>query len=291
MSSAGQAIAITTTDGCALAATRHAPAGRTPARRAVLVAGALGVPQRHYAPFCSWLAAQGHLVMSFDPRGIGASRGPQHARSLRGLRADLLSWARDDFGAVVQHLHADSGHTIAVIGHSLGAHHALMTWPAVQAQIAQLVSVAAGAGYWRDWAAPARRRAPLLLHLAGPLLTPLFGYFPGRRVRMVADLPAGVIRQWRRWCLHPGFAWGAEPALLRPSLDAARFTISAFSFSDDESMTEHCTRQLLAAVAHAPSTLQTLQPQALGLERIGHLGAFRPYNAALWPRLVAPLRG
>jgi len=35
-----------------------------------------------------------------------------------------------------------------------------------------------------------------------PILTPLLGYFPGKRLRMVGDLPAGVAWQWRRWCTH-----------------------------------------------------------------------------------------
>ena len=112
---------------------------------------------------------------------------------------------------------------------------------------------AAAAGYWYDSAAPSRRRAPRLLHVAGPLLTPLFGYCPGRRLGIVGDLPAGVTRQWGRWgrwcswcrwcrwCRHPDFAWGAEPALLRPSLDGVRFRVAAISFGDDEAMTKHCT--------------------------------------------------
>jgi hypothetical protein len=35
----------------------------------------------------------------------------------------------------------------------------------------------------------------LTFRLAGPRATPLCDYFPGQRLRMVGDLPAGVMRQ------------------------------------------------------------------------------------------------
>jgi predicted alpha/beta hydrolase len=76
-----------------------------------------------------------------------------------------------------------------------------------------------------------------------------------------------------------------------PSLQAARFAIDAFSFSDDEAMTEGNTRTLLAAMPNAPSRVTVVAPADVGLVRIGHLGAFRPESAALWPRLEAALNG
>lgn len=277
--------ACTTQDGYALAAVRFAPPQPPGRARAILVAGALGVSQRHYAAFAQWLAARGCHAMTFDLRGIGASMPA--GQSLRRVHADMLSWARVDFSAAVEALrHWSGADEVTVIGHSLGAHLPAMALPATQQRIAAVVSVAAGAGYWRDWAAPSRRRAPLMLHFAGPVLTPLFGYFPGRRIGMVADLPAGVMRQWSRWCRHPGFAWGAEPQALAPSVEGARYRIRAVSFSDDEAMTQGCTRKLLAAQPYAPSTLEVITPEAMGVARIGHLGAFRPEHAAtLWPHL------
>jgi predicted alpha/beta hydrolase len=264
----------------------------SPARREVLVSGGLGIGQRFYAPFASWLAARGHRVMTFDLRGMGASRRPEHRRSLRGLDADMLTWARLDFAAAVKTLAGPpGGRRMALVGHSLGMHHAAMTDAATQAQIDVAVSVAAGSGYWRDWAAPSRRKAPWLLHVAAPLLTPVFGYFPGKALKMVGDLPGPAMRQWARWCRHPDFAWGAEPDQVLPSLQSARFRIEAFSFCDDDAMTVACTRKLLAAMPHAPSVLRVVAPGEVGLRAIGHVGAFRREAApALWPLFEASLR-
>ncbi len=61
-----------------------------------------------------------------------------------------------------------------------------------------------GSGYWRDWSAPSRRLAPLMRHLAAPVLTPVLGYSPGKALRMVGDLPGPAVRQWTRW---PSAMW------------------------------------------------------------------------------------
>ncbi len=284
-----QRFTFSAADGTPLAGTLYEP--EAVGQSGVLIAGGLGVAQRHYAHFAAWLAERGRVVMSFDLRGMGASRQPEHRRSLRGLNADMLTWAGQDFAAAVAHLVAvTGGQAITVIGHSLGLHHAGMTDAQTQARIAHAIGVASGAGYWRDWAPPSRRLAPLMLHVAALLLVPLFGYFPGKRLRMVADLPAPAMQQWSRWCRHPAFAWGAEPDRVGPSLEAAAFPITAFSFTDDEAMTERCTQKLLAAFSHAPSRMVRMAPEEVGLKRIGHLGAFHPAGTEqLWMRFAAAI--
>jgi predicted alpha/beta hydrolase len=259
--------------------------------RPVLISGGLGIPQRFYVPFARWLAGRGYLVMTFDLRGMGESRRPEHRRSLRGLQADMLTWARQDFAAAVARLHdIAQGAPVAVVGHSLGMHHAAMTDAATQRRIDLVVSVAAGSGYWRDWAAPSRRLAPLMLHLAAPVLTPVLGYFPGKALRMVGDLPGPAVRQWTRWCRHPGFAWGAQPELILPSLQSARFRVEAYSFTDDDAMSEACTRKLMAALPNARVSIRVVAPADVGLKSIGHVGAFRTSAAEhLWPLLVDSL--
>jgi predicted alpha/beta hydrolase len=284
-----QAFTFNAADGTPLVGALFEPVGQP--RSAVLIAGALGVNQSFYTAFATWLAQRGHLVMTFDLRGMGASRLPQHRQSLRGLDVDMLGWARLDFAAAVRHLTAlNGGAQIAVIGHSLGMHHAAMTEATTQASISKVVSVAAGAGSWRDWLPRARRSAPLMLYVAGPILTPLFGYFPGKRLGMVGDLPAPVMQQFSSWCKHPEFAWGVEPANVLPSLQSARFAITAFSFTDDETMSLLGTQKLLAVLPNAPSQLRVVSPADVGLDKIGHLGAFRRAGeAGLWQMMERAL--
>jgi predicted alpha/beta hydrolase len=283
-----QALSLYAADGQRLAAMLYRPSAQQvmpKQQHVVLVAGALGVPQRFYAPFCQWLAEHGHVAMSFDLRGIGDSL--ESGQSLRSVKADMLLWARQDFTAAVNGLCEQAGVAqISVIGHSLGAHHSAMGTPEAQQRIAKLVSIAAGAGHWREWAAPTRRLAPVLFYAAMPLLTPLFGYFPGQRLKMIGNLPAGVVWQFSRWCRHPEFAWGAEPEKVRPSLDSAKFPIHAIGFSDDETMTTGGIRKLLTALPHAPQLQENITPEQMGVSRIGHTGAFRSnMRRKLWPHI------
>jgi predicted alpha/beta hydrolase len=286
---ATESIVIRAHDGQELAGMLYRPALKNEAmsKSPVLVAGALGIEQRYYSAFCHWLAERGHLVMSFDLRGIGASL--LAGQSLRDVHADMLLWARVDFAAAVQELCERSGaEQVTVVGHSLGAQHAGMAFEETQVRVGKVVSVAAGSGYWRDWQTPSRRAAPWMFYMAGPLLTPLFGYFPGKRIGMVGNLPAGVMRQFSRWCKHPEFAWGAEPELVLSSLARARYPIHAFSFTDDDAMTEACTRKLFAAHQNAGCVVERISPADVGVKRIGHTGAFRREMAqSLWPLIAS----
>ena len=69
-----------------------------------------------------------------------------------------------------------------------------------------------------------------------PVLTAVAGYFPGGRIGAVGDLPAGVIRQWRRWCLSPDYFASAEGASAREQFDAVRTPIVSLSFTPRQCM-------------------------------------------------------
>jgi predicted alpha/beta hydrolase len=276
-------IDLRTADGVTLSGVLH----HHPAPRAcVLIAPAMGVQQDYYANFAAWLARQGYSALTFDYRGMGASRPPAMRRSLRGFEADLYDWAADTDAAIERLLDHAPDVPLFVVGHSLGAQ--LPGMLRHRDRIAGLVSVAAGSGYWRDNAPPLKRMVLYFWHLAVPLATWLFGYFPGTRLRKVGDLPRGVILQWRRWCMHPRYHVGHEGEALRRQFAAARFPIVALSMTDDELMTERGTRVLIDCYENAPRELQRIAPADVGARRIGHFGFFRAqFEATLWQRTAA----
>jgi len=275
-------------DGAALAA-RFYPC-RGAIKGAVLIGGAMGVRQDYYAPFAQWLAAQGFAVMSFDYRGMGDSRTPAHAKSLRGLDADLFSWARDYDRAIDALRVRAPGIPLYLIGHSLGAQ--LPGLLRNRAQIDGLLSVAAGSGYWRDNAPPLKRIVLYFWHVLVPVATALCGYFPGKRIGKVGDLPRGVILQWRRWCMHPRYHVGAEGPVVREQFEQVRFPVVALSITDDELMTERGTQVLVDCYANAPRRVERIAPADVQAQRIGHFGFFRDqFQSSLWARSVALLQG
>ena len=258
------------------------PAGE--ARGVVLIVPAMGVEQRFYAAFAQWLAERGFVTVTFDYVGMGLSRqGP-----LRDLQVDVIGWGRHDCSAMLDAVTAAAG-TLPVfwIGHSLGGQ--ILPFVRGSERIRRVFTIATGSGYWRENTRSLRNRAWLLWHLIAPLVTPLAGYFPGQRLGMVGDLPRGVIEQWRRWCLHPEYAVGAEGEAVREAYSAVRTPITAISFTDDEMMSGRNTESLHGFYRAAPQTAKRIAPTQIGVERIGHFGFFRrQFAESLWAPYLLP---
>lgn len=278
-----QTIQFTPPGSAPLALCLHEPMGQACA--SVVIGPAIGVPQSFYQAFAAWLARQGYRVTSFDYRGHGASL----QGAPRAARANLLDWARDYEAVVAQAKAQLPDRPLYLLGHSLGAQlPGLFARPEL---VDGLLAIAAGSGYWRQNAPQVKRWAHVLWYLVLPTSTLACGYFPGRRLRTIGDLPAGVAWQWRRWCLHPRYGAGAAGSAADRSYAAARFPIHALSFADDEMMTLAGTQALLALYANAPQHIERITPQDAGGQRIGHMGFFRPqFEASLWPRAAAVLQ-
>jgi len=266
-----------------LAVRRYEPAG-TP-RASVVIGGAMGVRQSFYEPFAQWLSQQGLRVWTFDYRGSGDSRGNL---PLREVDADLFDWARD-YEAVIDAAKAElPDEPLYLLGHSLGAQ--LPGFLQRPEQVDGLVSIAAGSGYWRENAPKLKRTILYFWFVLVPLVTRLFGYFPGRKLRKVGDLPRGVILQWRRWCLNPRYSVGAEGELAARSYSRVRFPVLALSMTDDELMTLAGTNSLVSFYTGAPSAIERIAPADVQARRIGHFGFFREqFSQSLWPSTVDKL--
>lgn len=248
----------------------------------VVVPSAMGVVQNFYARFADWLASRGYRVVTFDYRGIGLSAPP----ALRGYKIDICDWARQDCAAVIDFAKdADLQLPLYWIGHSLGGQ--LFGLIPNHQRIDRIVTVAAGSGYWRQNAWPTRRFVWWLWYVAAPLAVRVAGYFPGRRLRKVGDLPRGVMEQWRRWCLSREYVVSAEGERVRAAYASVRTPMLSLSFTDDEMMSEHGVRALHALYASAPIEYRRIGPHEIGVQRIGHFGFFRQqFEQALWPLVL-----
>lgn len=251
---------------------------------AVLIVPAMGVPQRFYADFAHWLADHGYLAVTFDYVGIGQSR----LGSLRKLKVNVIDWGRYDCNAMLDTVaRAAAAKPLYWIGHSLGAQ--ILPFVDRPGRISKVLTIAAGSGYWKENTPGLRPRAWLLWHLIAPAITTLAGSFPGKRLGMVGDLPKGVIRQWRRWCLHPEYAVGAEGESVRSAFAAVETPITSISFTDDEMMSGRNTESLHGFYARAPKTFKRIAPDEIGERSIGHFGFFRAkFASSLWQRCLLP---
>jgi predicted alpha/beta hydrolase len=249
-------------------------------RAVIVVSSAMGVSQNFYSRFADWLAQLGFLVVTFDYRGVGLAAPP----NLRGYDVDIFDWARD-CEAVIDFA-SERWREIPLywLGHSLGGQ--LIGLIRNRDRIRRIVTVATGNGYWLQNSWPTRRMVWWFWFIAVPIATRIAGYFPGKRLRKVGNLPRGVIEQWRRWCLDPEYVVGAEGEGVRAQYAAVRTPIMSISFTDDEMMSATSIRTLHEFYKAAAIQFRRIAPRDIGVKRIGHFGFFRPqFERSLWAQV------
>jgi predicted alpha/beta hydrolase len=273
---------VGTQDGHEIVASFFHPEGE--AKALVVIVPAMGVGQRFYARFAAWLTSQGFLVATFDYFGIGLSR---HG-DIRTLKVDIIDWARFDCEAIIQAITKEApAKKLYWLGHSLGGQ--ILALVPSRDRISKVVTIACGSGYWVENALGLRWRAWWLWYVAAPISTRVFGYFPGKRLRKVGDLPRGVIEQWRRWCLNPDYAVGVEGPWVQAQFAAVSTPITSLSFVDDEFMSAKNTASLHGFYVSAPCAMKRIAPQDIGARRIGHFGFFNErFKETLWQGYLLP---
>jgi predicted alpha/beta hydrolase len=269
--------AINLQGGASLVLRTFQPAGSPLA--VVVVPSAMGVTQNFYSRFAEWLAARGYLAATFDYRGIGQSA----PATLRGFEIDIRDWATQDCAAVIDFMKARAPELpLYWVGHSLGGQ--LIGLIPNRERIDRAITIATGSGYWLENSWQTRRFVWWLWFVVVPLALRLVGYFPGKRLRKVGDLPRGVMAQWRRWCLNREYVVGAEGENVRCAYASVRTPMLSLSFTDDEMMSEQGIRSLHRLYANAPIEYRRIAPGEVGAPRIGHFGFFRSqFEATLWP--------
>ena len=250
------------------------------ARGVVLIVPAMATTAAYYATFASWLRDRGFAVMTFDYRGYGESlEGP-----MRQVKNDLVRWALDARDAL-DHAHVRAeGLPVTWLGHSLGGQVLAF---ADHTKADRAISVAAGTGYWKHNTPSASRKAPLLWKVIAPTAMAMAGYFPGKRLRILGDLPSNVMRQWARWCMDPDYLLGELPEM-RERFGAVDIPMASLSFTDDELMSATSISTLDALHTSVDTTHMRYTPQQLGVDRMGHFGFFRHNQVDLWDELVLP---
>jgi predicted alpha/beta hydrolase len=240
------------------------------------VNGATAVPQSYYQRFAEYLAASSYRVLTYDYRGIGASR----PASLKGFRANMTDWALSDARAALGEAKRDHEELPLVhVGHSFGGQ--LLGLLEEARDVKGAVLVGAQLGYYGHWPAPERWRYALTWHALVPALTKTFGYLPGR-AGIGEDLPRGVAEEWARWCSHPDYLLSEHPAAAARFARFDRPTLF-YSFTDDAFAPEGAVEALIARLSRASISHRRLDPRELGETSVGHFGFFRQrFQESLW---------
>jgi predicted alpha/beta hydrolase len=260
-------ITLTAEDGYRLGATTFGTG-----ERAVLIMPATGVPQSYYAKFAAYLAERGFSVLTFDYRGIGRSLSGH----VRDVRACMQDWALLDSAAAFAHF---GGRKIAIVGHSFGG-QALGLLPDLT-RIRAALFVGSQSGYWKNWPLLGRGWMWPATHVGLPLVSKLFGYFPGSRLGFGEDLPAGVALQWASWCRHPRYLIGALG--VEDAYSKVKLPIRAYAITDDAFAPPSSVEALRRLYPNARWETRHVAPRDVGVKSIGHFGFFRErFRDSLW---------
>ncbi|WP_244284692.1 MULTISPECIES: alpha/beta fold hydrolase [unclassified Pannonibacter] len=258
-----------------------------PRRPVAVIAPATSVRCSYYGRFAGYLHEHGFEVLTLDYRGIGFSR----PANLRGFQADWADWGDLDVEAGLRLVEQQwPGQPLHLIGHSIGG-LAIGLAPSAR-NAARLLTVGAQHAYWRDYDPQQRRRMYLKWHVFMPLVTRLFGYFPGKRLDWLEDTPAGVVRDWSRMgpqlaehLRQDMFIGGErEGEILTRRLARITAPLLAIGLDDDPFGTPQALERLLACYSASPRQHLRLGPQHSGGEPIGHFNFFHTrFRPTLWP--------
>jgi predicted alpha/beta hydrolase len=281
-----RSLPLSAADGYILAADQWLPAVGT-ARAAVVINPATAVKAAYYHRFAAFLAQQGYAVLTYDYRGIGASRGASLRRQ-RGF--SKLDWGRFDCDAALAWARQCCPDApVHVVAHSIGG--LLVGLAANNRHIARCLTVGAQYAYWPDYAQEGRVLMWLRWHLLMPLMTALLGYFPARWLGWHEDLPAAAAYEW---AFRPATLEQAYRRQRAAGIDVlAHFDTMigdtlAIGLADDPFGTPAAIRRLLAYFRRSRRHFANIAPQYAGVDAIGHFAFFHErFRETLWQDALA----
>jgi len=164
--------------------------------KAVLISSATAVPQKYYGKFARYFAENGFAAYTFDYSGFGESgNSPGY---LRTHKSGVKGWGAIDQAAMVkliQENHPDL--KIVLVTHSIGGQ--IVGFNPMNKVFEKVLMAASQSGYWKTYDGWDRIRLWLFWYFFIPVFTPVFGYYPGKLIGIVDNLPKSVVLEWRRW--------------------------------------------------------------------------------------------
>lgn len=274
---------ITTSDGIELSALVYEPTSRP--ELDLLALPGIGVPQRVFRHLGAWLGERGVRMTTIDYRGMGTS--PRDRAAIAS--ASLTTWATIDAVAALRFAEslADGG-PVALLGHSFGGQ--ALGFSDEFRRVRAAVLVGSQFGQARHWDGLGRLRIATYWHVVLPLVSSLTPVIPGW-LGLREPLPSGVAREWARWGRSRDWLLSHVPGAAERYAAFDR-PLRAYAMLDDPIAPPRAVTALLERFRATRPERIDLSPRDLGLERLGHVGLFRPKGTErVWRELLAFVSG
>ena len=144
------------------------------------------------------------------------------------------------------------------------------------------MTVASQSGYWKHWKGFERFKLYVFWNALIPVFTPIFGYFPAKKLGLFESLPKNMVKQWS--------AWGKKPDYILSELKHENTMFAVYdkpmlilSVPKDEYASKSAVDWLAQQFINAKIDRRHLVPEELGIPNIGHFGFFREaFKPSLW---------
>src|SRR5258705_6539967 len=267
---------IRTKDGKKISTRVYMPAEEP--RRVIVISPSAAITQEFYSEIAYFFRENNFAVISFDFRGTGESA----PAALKGFEASLENWALQDIDAVLRYTkNLFPKHELIFIGHGIGGEIIGLATASQFINRIILVNCALSCSRLRHW--KERIWVEVLKNFI-KLPSWLFGYFPGKGLKILNNLPKGVMDEWIHWCNNGN---GLFDEFSDHNYRRLQVPLLAFSFSDDWRSQENGMQALLEHFSLACITWHHINPKQLDKQRIGHSGFFKPrFKKDLWPLVL-----
>lgn len=222
---------------------------------------ALGVPARKYEPMAQALASRGISVAVHEWRGNDTSslRASRHCDW--GYRELLMLDIPASFAEARKHM-PDCRWSIG--GHSLGGQLAALYLAMNPQSCFGLVLMATGVPWSRTFRGQQRLGIALFARFI-PVVTWLFGYFPGDRLRWAGREAAGVMRQWSTTVLAGRYDDVGLPGDIEAELARVDQPAMGLRFADDWLVPAASLEALFAKLGSGARTREIFDAGRLGV--------------------------
>ena len=244
----------------------------------ILIAPANAVKQRYYEKFASFLCENKFISVTFDYYGFGLSKD----KPVKKIKVHMSDWGYYDIEAMIYWVSQTyPNRAIYIIGHSAGGQ--LLGLVKDIDKVKAIVMVAAGTGYWKLWKQPQKTFLFFFFYIFMPLITRLFGYYPGR-FGLGENLPKDMAKQWIQWCRSQNYLFDDPNIQSLNYYDTITIPMLALSFTDDTNYgPPRAIESLLSFYPNAKITSKQIDPRDIHVESIGHFTFFKEwFKENLW---------
>lgn len=247
-------------------------------KKVLLISSATSVPQEFYWKFAQFFAENGIATYTFDYSGIG--RSGSSIKALKSHSTGVKGWGSIDQTKMTELILKEyPKHKLCLATHSIGGQ--VLGLNPLNHNFEKVVMAASQSASYHLYSGISRFKLFAFFSFFIPVLTPIFGYYPGSAIGIFENLPGSMALEWGKWGRKKEYLmrYRNERDYFFQQLTAK---VRSFSFQNDWLASKDAVDWLAEQYKNAKverihynDTINDQEPK--------HFGFFKqPFKAAFW---------